>query len=130
MSEEEINTSKRAQIGILQARIGLHGSRMWQLPLTYLGAIAIGLNSELDGMGLGIVFYAMTVLGVILMWCLHGAVYSYTCAVENMAELEKDLSLRQYTTIKASLRYSYYTLLGFGIICCLALAIYFTECNQ
>ncbi len=43
-SAEPDLVSKRVQYEILQSRIALHGGRMWQLPLTYLGMLAISLT--------------------------------------------------------------------------------------
>jgi len=130
MSEKDLNISRRVQLEILQNRIGLHGSRMWQLPLTYLGAIAISLTAaSSDGVNLPIevIFYLMAILGFIVTWCLRGAEEAYTRAANNMRELEKELRLQQYTRAKGLHRYPYYALMVFGILCCLAAAILLTK---
>lgn len=124
MSDTELLESKRAQMEVLQNRIVVHGSRMWQLPLTYLGALAIGLSAVTSKgveLSLSVVFFFMALLGLILLWCLHGAAESYTRSAKNMNELEADLGLEEYTNAKTSHRYPYYALMIFGIICSLTL---------
>ena len=123
MTEKDLLESRRVLLQVLQKRISLHGARMWQLPLTYLGAIAIGLNAATNNkvdLPLDIAFLLMALLGVILTWCLKGAEEGYIRTAKNMNEIEKALSLPEFTKSKSPHRHPYYMLMFFGIGCCLA----------
>ncbi|WP_156776972.1 hypothetical protein [Nitrococcus mobilis] len=128
MEEKEKIESRRVQLKVLQSRIALHGARMWQLPLTYWGAIAIALTAASKNGGklpLTIVFSVMAVIGVILVWALRGAEKGYTRAAINMNETEGYLEIPRYTRIKSSYRYPYYILIVFGVISCVIAAWHF-----
>ena len=134
MDKDELIASQRFQLEILQTRIGLHGSRMWQLPLTYLGAIALAVNAaanEKYEISLFLVFGFMTVLGCILLWCLYGAEEGYSRAIKNMNEIERLLGLEEYTISHPAHRLPYYGLMIFGIVSCLLSTMYFwPACNH
>ncbi len=116
-----ITETKRVQLGILQTRIALHGTRMWQLPLTYLGLIAISLNalkSESPVFPTHIVFFLLAILGIIMTWCLYGAHRRYQQTVDDANELEAELKLSTYTLCDIYHTYPYYALMVFGALCC------------
>ena len=124
----KVEDSKRVQLGILQTRIGLHGSRMWQMPLSYLGLVAVCLNalvSEKKVIPSFILFTPLTFLGMIMLWALYGAHRRYQETVNDANELETELGLRKYTRCDSYHTYPYYALMIFGIICCLWVSVFF-----
>lgn len=117
---EEIGKSKRVQLQILQTRIALHGTRMWQLPLSYLGLIGLSLsfiNSKELLFPQNIVFLSLAILGMIMLWCLCGAHRRYQQTVNDANELETELSLETYTDCDGYHTYPYYALMLLGILC-------------
>ncbi|TDF37159.1 hypothetical protein EYS14_13445 [Alteromonadaceae bacterium M269] len=123
----DLNDARGVQLENLQSRIGLHGSRMWQLPLTYLGLIAITLNSlssKEPSFPATIIFSLLGILGIIMMAALHGAYTRYAQTVRNAKKLESELELVPYTHYDGWHIYPYYALMLFGIFCCSWAAIY------
>ncbi len=113
--------AKRLQYEILQSRIALHGNRMWQLPLTYLGAIAVALSIGEEGSSEafgGLWFLGLSAFGVILMWALYGAFEGYDRTAKNMNELESELGLSVYTKSHIAHSLPYFLLMLFGIVAC------------
>lgn len=122
------NDLAATQIEILQARIGLHGSRMWQLPLTYLGAIAVFLTTGSEvaaGDSSAIPFMALSVLGILLLWCLFGAYEGYKRTADHLMALEVELELKQCTRCPKSHVLPYFTLILFGIVCCSSIGVFY-----
>lgn len=125
---DNLDGCKGVQLENLQNRIALHGARMWQLPLTYLGLIAITLNSASSDDSkypIEIVFYVLAILGAIMSAALHGANKRYKQTVLDAIELENSLGLKPYTHCDGWHSYPYYALMCFGILCCVLAAIYF-----
>lgn len=123
---DKVGDSKRVQLEMLQVRIGLHGSRMWQLPLSYLGLAAITLNSLAEKEQVfpaWIVFALLTVLGIIMTWALYGAHRRYQQTVDDVNELEAELHLKEYARCDPYHTHPYYGLMIFGIVCCLSASI-------
>ena len=127
MAENRVSESYRTQLETLQTRIGLHGNRMWQLPLTYLATIALSLSAATsDNMNVPteIVFSILTVLGIILTWCLYGAYEGYARTAKNMQDVEEKLGIGVFTRSYRSHSYPYFLLMIFGIVCCAAATNY------
>ena len=128
--ENEMRSSKNVQLEILMNRIILHGNRMWQLPLSYFGIIAISLNAIFtkDKSGALIPEYLITaslaILGLLITLCLHGAAKRYKETVENSNELERELQLEEYTKWDCFHTSPYYAVMIFGIIICIAKTIF------
>jgi hypothetical protein len=123
---DKVGDSKRVQLEILQTRIGVHGLRMWQLPLSYLGLVAISLNAlttEQKVFPDFIVLAALSILGIIMTWALYGAHRRYQQTVDNANELEAELQIKKYAHCDAYHTYPYYGLMIFGIVCCLLASI-------
>ena len=119
---DKIGDSKRVQLEILMTRIVLHGNRMWQLPLTYLGLIAISLSVMTEDKLLfskSMITILLTVLGIIMTWCLYGAHRRYQETVDDANELETELQIRTYTKCDSFHTFPYYALMIFGITCSL-----------
>lgn len=120
MDRDIILESKRVQLETLQNRIGLHGSRMWQLPLTYLGAIALALTAYSSDTGISIrsLFNALSLLGVAFVFCFYGAHEGYRRTAQTMQNLEKALEIEQTTKAHWSHTVPYFILLIIGIASC------------
>ncbi len=128
--DKELFESKRIQLQQLQSRIGLHGTRLWQLPLTYLGGIALGLTaagSEKFFLNWGMLFSLLTVLGFIFLYCLSGAYEGYKRTAKAMNEVESELGLTTWTKCHHLHRVPYWLLMIFGIVICLGAAAYSYE---
>lgn len=113
------------QYELLQSRVALHGNRMWQLPLTYLGTIAVTLSvtsSENPSVQSDHLFLMMSILGVFLTWALHGAYEGYSRTVKNMNKLEVELGLNEFTKNHLSHSVPYFSVMIMGIACCFMLA--------
>lgn len=124
---DNLGDSKRTQLEMLQTRLGLHGTRMWQLPLTYLGFIAIcmtTLTTEEKVFPTSFLFILLAVLGVIMTWCLYGADRRYQQTAADARELEKELQLKTYTSCDGYHTYPYYALMAFGMVCSTATSLY------
>lgn len=120
--------SKRAQVGMLQTRIGVHGSRLWQLPLTYLGVLVVSLSQFENKAGdfkPWFVFSSLSAFGVLLLWCMCGALEGYRRAISHMIRLEKELGLTATTVCRVSHYAPYFGLLILGILYTLGAAIFF-----
>lgn len=127
MDNKELLESKRVQLQQLQTRIGLHGARLWQLPLTYLGGIALGLTaagSEKFFLNWGMLFFLLTLLGFIFVCCLSGAHEGYKRTAVAMNQVEKDLGLTAWTQCHRSHTVPYWLLMIFGIVICSGATIY------
>lgn len=124
---DKIGDSKRTQLEMLQNRIGLHGARMWQLPLTYLGFIAICMTTltiEEKVFPTFLLFILLAVLGVIMTWCLYGADRRYRQTVKDAKKLEQELQLETYTSCDGYHTYPYYALMAFGMVCSTTASLY------
>ena len=125
---DQLLESKRVQLGLLQKRISLHGSRMWQYPLTYLGTIAITLNGVLNkktSLPLHMLFLSLSLLGFIFLYCHSGAFEGYRRTARNMQNLEEELGLKNCTQCPLSHWFPYVLLIIFGIMATIAFSIYY-----
>lgn len=124
------NESIRTQYEMLQSRIALHGGRMWQLPLTYLGTLALSFSVVKDGgstIPLAYIYLALSILGIIFIYALHGAYEGYSRTADSMNEIEAELGLKTYTKNHPSHSVPYYLLMLFGILSCFVIYIYYSE---
>ena len=119
------DSSKCTQLTFLQNRISLHGSRLWQLPLTYYGLIVLAIsatngkanpNADTWNTGTSMVFGSMTVLGIILFCCMLGALEGYHRAGKHMIRLENELGLVASTRTRKSHYVPYFCLITLGIV--------------
>ena len=113
---EKFNT----QYEVLQARINLHGSRMWQLPFTYLTLIGVIVSltvNETPNPATRWIFLGLVIVGVILLGAWYGAFEGYKRTAANMRELELKLEIGDYTRCYTShyLPYVLLILVGIGI---------------
>lgn len=94
----DLNESRRTQLGILQQRIILHGSRMWQLPLTYLAAIggSISLISPDRAVSSRLMSFGLLCFGVVLCFCMHGANEGYRRSINDMNKVERLLGIDEF----------------------------------
>ncbi len=91
----------RVQMETLQARITVHGNRMWQLPFTYVSFAAIAASIAVQGQEhflTSVFFWLLAVAGIVVMWAMSDAWKSYKRTAENMNEVEEQLGLTKYTT--------------------------------
>jgi hypothetical protein len=120
--------SLRTQLGMLQIRIGVHGSRLWQLPLTYLGVLVVSL-SQFDRQdpvfAPWFVFSSLAIFGVLLLWCMYGAFEGYSRTVRDMNDVERKLSLVETTKNRISHYAPYFGILILGIIFTVGASVYF-----
>ena len=117
--QKDRNDSLRVHLKILQTRISLHGSRMWQLPLTYLATIAGSvsfISGELAIVSTQDLFISLLLLGLIFLYCFYGASGGYIRAVQNMNEVEGELGIEKYAKHPMSHTLPYWTLLLLGVI--------------
>jgi|SRR6188768_1917601 len=113
--------SRRAQLAQLQTRITSHGTRMWQLPLTYLGGIAVALTAEVDTklhLDIRLVFGCLALLGFIVFFCLLGAREGYMRATGSMRSVEQVLGLGEHTKAHPLHIVPYFALVVFGTGLC------------
>lgn len=117
--EEEVAAAYRAHMSILQTRASIHGSRMWQLPLSYIavvvGASAIFRNND-PVVEPSWLFSGLSVIGAVMFLCVHGASEGYKRACYGMAEIEKYLDLPPTTKRPWSHYLPYYVLLGATVV--------------
>ena len=128
MDDHQVVESKRMQLEILQTRINLHGGRMWQLPLTYLGAIALALtaysNIETD-VSLKLVYIALVIIGMLILLCFYGALEGYRRTAKFMSEIENELEVKNATKLHWAQYVPYLALLIFGIVGCIYASLKF-----
>lgn len=120
--------SKRAQINMLQTRIGVHGSRLWQLPLTYLGVLVVSLSqleSKAEIIKPWFIFISLSLFGLLLLWCMYGAYEGYKRAVWNLIRVEDELGLTVTTANRVSHYVPYFGLLILGILYTIGAAAFF-----
>nr|WP_321509387.1 hypothetical protein [uncultured Celeribacter sp.] len=109
--------AKIAQLELLQTRLIAHGSRLWQLPFSYAGIVAVSTSlyettsTSLHG---DYVFYALGVAGFIVLYCMYGAYEGYARTADFMRNLEQELGLIPSTTVKLGSHVFPYFLLGFA----------------
>ena len=100
---------------------------MWQLPLTYLGTIVLAISAA-NGTKVSIperaIFTGMIPLGLILLWCFHGAFEGYSRSAKNLAELEDELGIKRATRLPKSHSYPYLALMLLSLVFCCIAAIY------
>jgi hypothetical protein len=99
---------------------------MWQLPLTYLGLIAITLNAITGGQkyfSLSLIFGLLAILGGIMIVCLYGADRRYRQTIKDANELEAELKIRTYTAWAWFHTHPYYALMAFGVLCCVGASV-------
>ncbi len=119
LPEGDLAESKRAQLSLLQSRITVHASKLWQLPLTFLGLLALGVSGlpeQYSGLHAKVVFSAISIFGGILLWCMYGAFEGYGRAVMHMIKLEEELGLTVSTALKPAHTLPYFALVVVGII--------------
>ncbi|HEX5714657.1 MAG TPA: hypothetical protein VF179_00760 [Thermoanaerobaculia bacterium] len=120
--------SLRTQLEILQTRIGVHGGRLWQLPLTYLGVLVVSL-SQFDRQdpvfAPWFVFSSLTIFGVLLLWCMYGAFEGYKRTVKDMNDVERKLALVETTKNRVSHYAPYFGILVLGILFTVGASVYF-----
>ena len=97
MSETELRQAAlRKQLEIMEARIVVHGNRVWQLPFTYFGfsAIAASIAVENDSsLPAHWLFFALSVIGLLVLWAMADACKSYVRTGSAMNLVEQDLKL-------------------------------------
>lgn len=125
---ESIHQAKLTQLNLLQTRIGLHGNRMWQLPLTYLGLFGLSFSKTSEKavmLPFVAIYLGLFAFGVVLLICLYGAYEGYTRTAKNMIKLEEELGLTPSTANPLSHSFPYFGLLFIGTLLSLIIAIYF-----
>lgn len=120
--------SRRVQLEVLQSRIALHGTRMWQLPVTYWGVILVALSSLDTGSPtwlLRTVLGGIAGLGILLLYALTGSREGYVRTALHMQRVERELGLIVTTHGPRSHIWPYFGLIGAGVLLSCG-AIYFT----
>lgn len=116
---KDINDSKRTQLSFLQTRISLHGNRMWQLPLTYIGSLALAISAA-DSERLPFpkwwIFFVVTAFGFALLWCISGAYEGYKRTAMDMCRIEGELGLIATTRNAKSHSIPYFLLIILGML--------------
>ncbi len=107
--------AKIAQLALLQTRLIAHGSKLWQLPFSYTGivAVSVGLFEKSKiGVPVHYAFYALGVVGLIVIYCMAGAYEGYGRTAKFMRIVESDLGLQPSTNSKISHSLPYFLLAG------------------
>lgn len=122
--------SLRIQLGVLQSRIEIHGNRMWQLPLTYLGALVVSI-SQVDSpksmLKPWFIFFLLFILGTLLLWCMYGAFEGYQRTAGYMIQVEAELKLPPATAKRISHYLPYFGMLFFGLLFTLGATFHFYD---
>lgn len=122
--ESELRQSKNTQLETLQSRLNVHGTRLWQLPFSYIAAaLAVMSLTQKEGMAIPPewIFRLVAILGGIVLICMMGAYEGYDRTVKAIRKLELDLGLDDCARNYPSHTYPYFalvvtTILGlFGI---------------
>lgn len=119
--------NKRSHLPVLQQRLNLHGSRMWQFPFTYVGLIFLVLGNMSSFVGIvkgWLIFANLTLIGLILFGAFYGAYEGYRRTVKKMNEIELDLQLGETSRCFPSHYVPYFLMLIFEIIFCGSLTFY------
>lgn len=93
-------SAKETQLEILQSRITTHGNKLWQLPFSYAGVVALSANLAGGGKSTipaGQVFFALGIAGLVVIFCMYGAYEGYARTAVNMQKLENELGLTPTT---------------------------------
>ena len=125
---ENLHQAKLTQLNLLQTRIGLHGNRMWQLPLTYLGLFGLSFSKTSEKaimLPFVAIYFGLFAFGFVLLICFYGAYEGYTRTAKNMVTLEEELGLNPSTAKPWSHSWPYFGLLVLGTLLSLIIAIYF-----
>lgn len=94
--ESELRESKNTHLETLQSRLNVHGTRLWQLPFSYIAAaLAVMALTEKDGMAIPPewIFRLLAILGVIVLFCMAGAYEGYDRTVKAINRIEIELGL-------------------------------------
>ncbi|SCZ73347.1 hypothetical protein SAMN04488118_1175 [Epibacterium ulvae] len=85
---------------ILQDRLVAHGNRLWQLPFSYAGilAVSMGLAFGEDPISKASeLFLALGVLGICVLFCMYGSYEGYARSATFMRDTEQSLGLNPST---------------------------------
>ena len=122
--------AKLKQLELLQTRLGIHGGRLWQLPFSYAGVVAISASLLKEGdlvIPYQNVFLALSMAGVIVAACMFGAYEAYRRTARNLRAAEAELSLVPYTHNSFGHCVPYCVLVAFVTVLTLHLGIISTE---
>ena len=125
--DSDANEGKRTQLEFLQTRIGLHGTRMWQLPLTYMGLLTLASSitpNDSHIFPMWIIFVGLVSLGALLLWCMVGALEGYTRTARHMFRIETELGLLPSTKENTAHSIPYFAVIALGVIFSGGAAIY------
>lgn len=117
-------SSQEVQLEILQVRLAVHGGKLWQLPFSYAGIVALSASlsqSETTYIGGSQLFTFLAFLGFIVLACMYGAYEGYSRTAKFMGTLEKDMGLRSSTAVGLTFHVVPYFALAFA---CIGAAIY------
>jgi hypothetical protein len=120
-SNADLNESRRTQLGILQERIVLHGSRMWQLPLTYLTAVGGSLSFLRPDsvMKAEAMFVGLLGFGAALCFCMYGAHEGYRRTIRDINKVQRLLQVDEFAKCHWTHTWPYWALLIGGMLVCL-----------
>lgn len=126
MSGDELLQTKRAMLPILQARLAAHGARMWQMPLTFLGAVVVAVaafSEDQIAISEKHLYCLLTIVGAALSWGLWGGVEGYLRTGKNLRDLESDLDLPPSTKTPISHIGPFVLLMVTGVTICTYVAL-------
>jgi Flp pilus assembly protein TadB len=124
---KERNDSRRTQLSFLQTRISLHGNRMWQLPLTYIGSLALAVSAVVSKdipFPKWWIFSAIFLTGFVVLWCMYGAFEGYRRTADDMCRVENELDLKDTTRSNPSHIVPYFLLIIAGMLFSLIAGLY------
>lgn len=100
------------QMHLLQSRIEAYTARLWQLPFTYLGVFAVTVGFIDDGIGVrsAHIFWALSLVGVIVGLCMWGAADGYKRATRHLVQMENEIGYRVVTQFKTIQTFPYFLL--------------------
>ena len=130
-TEPQLRKSREVLLQTLQSRLNIHGSRLWQLPFTYIGfasvSISILLRGDLraDAIDIAMFLLALGLLGVFVENCMRGSREGYERTVRDINEVSRELGVKEYAQSPTSHILPYFRLMMASIIMILILATIF-----
>ena len=103
-----------AQIDLLQNRIIAYANKLWQLPFSYMGIIAVsgGIASENGTFDASELFVALGIVGIIVGYCMYGAKEGYARACNHLSRLENEFCGQATTEVKSQQTLPYFLILA------------------
>lgn len=123
MGENEVMMAKCAQMEVLQNRLSRHFNKLWQIPFSYAGIIALTVSKGPDDLHWAI-FGVLAIAGIFVNWSMIGAKRAYSRTIKNLFDLEIAMDLKPTTRCFPSHYMPFFAIAWIAVFSALTIAIY------